>query len=65
VPLNHPPSAADQLVLKIKTAWRNGTTVLVTIPLALVQRRRRSNDWTFFACQARPQAAATGQPHGP
>lgn len=47
MPLHHPPAltnervqcnAAKQIVLKLKTAWRDGTTYLVMSPLEFVQR---------------------------
>ena len=46
MPLHHPPSAgqrvqtnaAGQVVLKLKTLWRDGTTHLVMSPLEFMQR---------------------------
>ena len=47
MPLHHPPgpgertranNAAGQVVLKLKTPWRDGTTHLVLSPLEFMQR---------------------------
>ena len=59
MPLHHPPpalanervqsNATGQVVLKLKTAWRDGTTHLVMSPMEFMQRlaalvrTRRSN----------------------
>ncbi len=53
-------NAAEQVVLKLKTPWRDGTTHLVMSPLDFMQR------WAARAIEERPSVArakATPTPH--
>ncbi len=54
-------NAAGQVVLKLKTAWRDGTTHLMKSPLETIQRHI---EWRLRGSQIRVCCVGNGSPAG-